>query len=365
MLYELIGNNDPEKNILNSNPSIRVLFDTFLPVIQAKSIITAVNIGIFDVIGKNKFKIEEIADLLNTSEKTKNNVKINLDVIKLLLNVLISSDYITFKDSRYQLTEKSLATLLEDSPVKLKTWIKFNSIQWNIISDMEKLLKSNIKPDFNQYLDTKEKWKIHQRAMLETAKPAAKWIAEQISVDKNAEKLLDIGGSHGYYGAMICRENPPMTSIVLDLKEAIDYAQVLAKEEKIDDIITFREGNILNENFKNENDSTNSIIKEKSFDVVFLGNFVHHLSEIENIVLFGKIKKLLKENGKIVIWDFTQSEEINNDIINNGLALFFCISSKTRTYKLNEYRKWLELANFKDIVHIQPTSSQVLLIAKC
>jgi hypothetical protein len=69
------------------------------------------------------------------------------------------------------------------------------------------------------------------------------------------------------FGALICRQHPPMSAVVLDLPEAVDQSGRLAQEEGIDDVVTHRAGDALVDDLG------------RGYDVAFLGNFLHHSPE--------------------------------------------------------------------------------------
>jgi 2-polyprenyl-3-methyl-5-hydroxy-6-metoxy-1,4-benzoquinol methylase len=207
--------------------------------------------------------------------------------------------------------------------------------------------------DSSRFLKSKDDWATQQRAMLETARPIAPWVAEQVPVRDGAVQLLDIGGSHGLYGAMICRRHPPMKSTVLDVPDAVEHARELARQEGLDDVVTHKPGNAL----KDDLDS-------RSMDVVFLGNVVHHLTIEQNKSLLGRIKTALRPGGTVALWDIRFPENGSEpDLFSDGFALFFRIASSTRCYREGELVQWLEDAGFIEVeIHRPPVPTHLLVV---
>ncbi len=344
MKYQLVADNQIEEQAIKSHLTIKPLFDPFLPLLQARSIMAGVRMGIFEVMANKNYTVIELAQELS----------LDAECLKYMLRLLVGAGYIILNNNKYSLTELTQATLLSDSPMKLSGWVEFNYIQWETISKLEEVLKTGKGVNLHQNLVSSDKWRIYQQAMLETARPAAPAIASLIPIKKNAVKMLDIGGAHGLYGAMICRQHPPMRSEVLDLPGATTHASKLAQAEKIDDVVSFRTGDALKENLGSD------------YDAVFLGNIVHHFTSEQNQALFKRIKAALNSEGTIAIWDFKHPEpDAAPDLVGDGLALFFQIGSATNCYTSLEYTRWLELAGFIDIqIHPTPTPANILVTGR-
>jgi hypothetical protein len=62
----------------------------------------------------------------------------------------------------------------------------------------------------------------------EVARGQAPLVADLVPVKPSAQTLLHIG-SHGLFGACMCRAHPPMRSTVLDLPDAVEQSRQLAQ----------------------------------------------------------------------------------------------------------------------------------------
>jgi hypothetical protein len=345
MRYNLIADNDVEAEVLESHAGMKPLFDPFLPVIQARALMAAVDFGIFDAIGHESRSAEGIADALELDAET----------LEMILRVLVCAGYVASNEGLYELTETTRTTLLSGSPGSLTFWVKYNYTHWELISHLEEVLRTGKGGEGHRLLKSRESWAVYQNAMLETARPAAQWIAGHIPVADGATKLLDIGGSHGLYGAMICRAHPPLQSEVLELPEALEHAMKLAHDEGIDDIVSHRAGDAIQEDFGLQ-----------TLDVAFLGNITHHFSAEQNLDLFRRIRSALRREGTLAIWDFKRPDaDSRPDLVSDGLALLFRIGSATRCYSSEEYIEWMKAAGFVEIlIHATPAPAQILITGR-
>jgi predicted O-methyltransferase YrrM len=342
MRYRMVGDNPTEEKALKSSPAARPLFDPFLPVLQARSIMAGVRTGVFQALGKRARTAGELATELS----------LDADCLELLLRVLVCAGYVNQPGEQYRLTELARNTLLPGSPMQLTGWVEHNYAHWRIIDKLEEVLKTGKGIGIDRSLSTPEDWAVQQRAMLETARPAAPLVASLVPVKEGARKMLDVGGSHGLYGAMICRKHPPMRSEVLESPQAVEHAKKLAREEKIDDVVSHRAGDALKDDLG------------RGYDAVFMGNINHHFTPDQNQKLLHRIREALVPSGTVAIWEFKRPDPAaEHDLAGDGLALFFRISSGTRCYTVADYTGWIESAGFTDItVHPTPFAPAQILV---
>jgi len=345
MQYRLIGDNPQEEYVLEAHPEARVIFDPFLPALQARAMVAAARLGLFDALGMETRSVGDLAEDLSLAP----------DALELLIRVLAGAEYLYLEGGMCSLTELSRGTLPSGSDRSLSAWVRFNRIHWRIIDDMEEVLRTGEGGNIYRYLEDGGDWKIMHEAMLETARPIAATVAQQVPVSRNADMLLDIGGSHGLYGALICRLHPPMKSVVLELAESVEGARTLAKEEGIDDVVTHRIGDVMTTDLGRD-----------AYDVVFMGNLVHHFDEAQNRELLRRIKDALVPGGTAAIWDFRRPEaSLGPDIVGDGFALLFRLSSSSRLYREDEMATWMRDAGFIDVTaHPGPSPSHLLITGR-
>lgn len=345
MRYGFVGDNREEEAALDANPAARALLDPFLPVLQARALITAVDAGVFEALDAKTGSAVELAEVLS----------VDPEVLEMLLRILVSAGYLSWTDGEYGLTGLSRAALLPNGPAGLSSWVKFNKVHWDIIGMMEHSLQTGKGVDYSRFLEAKEDWAVQQLAMLETARPIAPWVAEQVPIRAGATRLLDIGGSHGLYGALVCRLHPPMKSTVLDVAGAVDSARKLSRRIGIDDIVDYEVGDALKVD-----------LGIGSLDAVFLGNVVHHFAPEQNEDMLGRIETALRRDGTVAIWDIRYPDQGSQpDLFGDGFALFFRIASSTRCYRESELVRWLDKAGFKDLeTHLAPVPTHLLAVGR-
>jgi O-methyltransferase len=328
MRYGPIPENPFEERLLAAPSAPRALFDTFLPLVQARAIMAGLRLGLF----------EALRDDAQTCEQLGRSLALDAEALELALRVLTGAGYLEHQGDAYALTEAARLTLLFDGTARVAAWVGLHESAWDWLRRTNDVLRTGQGVDIHGELGDAADWLTYQTAMLEMARQLAPLVASLVPVKPGARMLLDIAGAHGLFGALICREHPPMRSLVLDLPDAVEQSRRLAREEGIDDVVTHRSGDALADDLG------------EGHDVVFLGNILHHFSPAQIEDLLSRIRSALSPAGTIAIWEVRRPESDDPpDIVGDGYALFFRVTSSARCYTTSEYLDWLAAAGFTDV----------------
>ena len=326
MQLKLKANNLLEWVALTINLYPRPLCDTYVANTQSQCILTAAKCGIFTAL----LEQPKTLDALSKECKVDNNI------LSLVLQVLISCNYIVKRNDHYHIAKKMKKWFAKESSSSIQNNILLSELQLSILGQLDEIIKSGKSLDIHGTLTEKHHWQIYQAGMLESAKQIASSIKKKIPVKEKAKVLLDIGGSHGLLGAAICRANGIKKSMVLDLPEAIEFAIPLAKQEHIDDIVEFNAFNILEQSI------------DTTADVVLMSQFLHHFSEENVLDILRKVYDSLTANGTIVIIDFTADNQASNDSVLAANSLMFRLTSNSECYTIDNYQRFLHASGFAD-----------------
>ncbi len=319
------------------------LTDPIIPAVRSTALVTAASTGLFSAVADGNRGIEQLAQATG----------LHPDALQRLARVLVASGYLSRVDDGYQLTEVSRTALVEGGSFQLTNWIAFCRVQLRALAHLENALLEGRRIDLYDLMTGEAELLTHQRAMAETAGPIADWIAASTPVPSAAAAMLDVGGSHGVYSAAICGHNPHLACDVLELPSTIDAARAVSKEYATDRFVTHIKGDII------------TTPLEKEYDVVFLGNIIHHLPDHSAGDVLAKIAASMVPGGTLVIWDLAEdsaetqnaSEERDHDGVDEVAAcfsLFFYLISGAKCYSELEIRNLLQTSGFNDIRAIHP-----------
>jgi hypothetical protein len=328
MRYGSIPENSLEEQLLSVPQAPRALLDTFLPLVQARAIMAGVHLGIFEALRDNAQTREELARSL----------ALDTEALELVLRLLTGAGYLVREGDTYALSEAARQTLLADAGARVTAWVGLHEQAWDWLRGTNDVIRSGQGIDIHTQLGDAADWLTYESAMLEMARQLGPLVAPLVPVKPDARTLLDIAGAHGLYGALICREHPPMRSMVLDLPDAVEQSRRLAHEEGLDDVVTHRSGDALTDDLGD------------GHDVVFLGNILHHFTPAQIEHLLGRVKGALNPAGTIAIWEVRRPERDDPpDIVGDAYTLFFRVTSTARCYTTSEYLDWLAAAGFTQV----------------
>lgn len=300
------------------------VLDALMPLLKARSIYAAVELGVFEALRDTALSAPMVAERQH----------LDPEATGLLLRSLVAFEYLEQRGELYQLNRKSRG-LLRDAPNGLWGFTLWNAHQWKTIAQLEHLLETGEGVDLHGSLNDPELWARYQRAMLEIARLQAKSLAGKIPVPKGARRLLDIAGSHGLFAAELVRRHPGLTAEVIELENALAAARELAREEGIADLVSHRAGDLRRDNLGRD-----------EIDVVLLSNILHHFKADENVDLLRRVNQCLKPGGQVAIWEIDVPASGSKADIGDLGALFFRLTSNSRAWRADDYAAWLREAGF-------------------
>lgn len=305
--------------------------DSLLPLVQTRSLMAAVRLGVADAIGTGAMSAADVA----------HSCKLEASAVDMLLRVLVSFGYVAVsrgpsrKLALYRLSPLGRRVLLPGSPLEARGYLMWNFVQWNLLEHLEELLRTGRGLDLHETLQGEQNWQWYQQAMLDLSRVAAPILARLVPVRSGAERLLDIGGSHGLLGAAICRRHPPMRSIVLDLPATIEQARAIAHQVGLDDVVEHRACNVLTDELPAQ------------ADVILLGNVLHHFTKDDAIRVLQKARAAMRPGATIAVWDFDRpSLDAPPELAADASALYFRLTSTSQVVPGDEYAAWLREAGF-------------------
>lgn len=344
MKYGVIPSNIAERLALWLGKVPVPMLDALFSLLKARTLMAAVRFGVFEALRDGPMAAAEVAE----------RCRLDAECTELLLRVLVITDYLEYRGGQFALSELSRKTMIAGAEHELFGYLMWNYSQWEMIGQLDDLLRTGRGIDFHETLTDPGAWANYQRAMMEVARFSAPIVADRVPVRAGARRLLDIAGSHGLFGAAICRKHPPMTSTVLDLPAAIEHARELARAEKIDDIVEHRAGDILVADYGRDN------------DVALLSNILHHFDEETNVKLLRRAFDSLTTRGTVAIWEIEAPEKDSKPTHGDGAALYFRLTSTARCYHGSEYARWLERIGFNEVRVMRPALSpgSVLVVGR-
>src|SRR2546426_5516355 len=83
--------------------------------------------------------------------------------------------------------------------------------------------------------ETKEALARHYAGLASLAMALGGEIVRRVSLPKNVEQLLDVGGSHAAYSVLFCRKYPQLRATILDIQAGIESGKRTALQTGMSD----------------------------------------------------------------------------------------------------------------------------------
>lgn len=324
MRLGVIPENIIERLILKSNKAPEPLLETQMAFSMARSIMAGVKLGLFEAAGDSPRSAGDIAKTCGTSP----------GATEKLLNTLAGCGYLTFRNGAYASTPKTRKWLLRRSPCNLCDKLLFQFYEWDMVEGYEAFVRTGKPMAGHGGMEDSVFWNSYQRGMRDLAGLAAGEVTSRFPMPPGAQDMLDIGGSHGYFSVSLCRKHTELKAVILDLPDAIRQAAPILAEENMGARVTHRPGNALTDE-----------LGERSQDVVFMSQLVHHFTDEQNRKLMQKIARALRPGGVCVMLDAIRLKDPRAGGQTAALLdLYFAMMSESGTWPMETMQDWLQAA---------------------
>ena len=294
------------------------LLDSF-GMVGARALLVATRIGAFDALVAGALTADQVAARLGTHP----------DTTRKLLNFLVTQDYLRLTDGRYSLSRTGRKWLPASSPRSLHDSILMRFVEWDWLDNLEDVVRTGDGVDVHHRM-TADQWGLYQRSMRSSAAVFGGEVVRRTPVPKGARDMLDIGGSHGYYSVAICRRHRGLRSVVLDLPEAVDQAAPILAKENMGDRVVHRAGNAVTADLGRE-----------AFDLVFMANLVHNLTEADNRDIAKRVAQALRPGGFFVIHDVVKRDaDLAGGQMGAMADLYFSLISQAGSWSAADMAGW-------------------------
>ncbi len=290
---------------------------------QSMIIITSIRLRIFDHIHSGK------RDLITLSSIT----GISPDRLEILLNALVVLGLLRKDGSYYYNTEVSEKYLSCSSEMFAGSIILHNIRCWRGWTD----LLDTLYGDFRQSRMSDDERRYFIDAMDVISKKRVPLIIDKLNLPERS-RLLDLGGGPGTYAMEFKKNYPELDVIIFDLSEVIDITEEYLKKGGYSGLIKTIRGDFL----------TGTI--GSSYDVVWISQVIHMLTEKECSLVFEKVYNALNHRGKIIIHDFFLSDDglHPEEAVIFGLHMI-AVNGKGKTYRFYQIEELLSRIGFKGI----------------
>jgi SAM-dependent methyltransferase len=306
-------------------------FEDFRDALSAyrlpRVLLTALELKLFTVIGKNTWVLPDLARELKVSERG----------LSILCRNLAMAGLLYKKGNRYRNSPLAATALNADDPGYRGSYLHLIT---NHCTDWLRLMESirtgepldkdePEAPDYRRQFT----WAMHHRT-LETAP----MIAAQLPL-KRVRTLLDLGGGPGTYAMAFLAKNPGLRATVCDRPAALEVAREISATHEAGARLSYLPLDILEDDIPGQ------------FDVIWYSNVLHIYSPEENFHVFRRARAALANGGRLIIQDaFLHDREGLFPEEASLFAVSMLLFTETgNTYSVADTTSWLKEAGFSSV----------------
>jgi len=322
---------------LNILPS--PLFDMPLGQGIGKVLVTACELGLFDAVPTTGISLQDLAEQLQCHPQG----------LQLLLQLLVSSGYLRYRSGLYYNTRVSQRWLTAGSPVSIAPYIIHSPdivAIWDHLPEIVRTDEQSMRMPYEEDASNPEMHILlmrHYAGLASLATALGADIIRHIRLSSNATHLLDVGGSHAAYSALLCRKYQDLHATILDIQPGIEAGQRTAKLLHLEDRINFACGDIIQDDFPSR--------FTEPFDAALYFHIAHMLQPEMNQAILSKVVRTLKPGGILVFVD--QITDQNHGSHLASLMVQFMALTMTAVggtcYPFPTVKGWLEQAGLSRV----------------
>jgi predicted O-methyltransferase YrrM len=327
-----------ERRLVNRGSIPGVLLDG-MAAFQAEAALAAMELGVFDELREQPLDIETLAERVDAAPHG----------IEVLLRTLEPSGYVTQEGDLYRLTSAADEWLPDENMGMIATFFK---AELRMGLDANEAIREAPEDGIFGWekVQSGELGEAYQETMRWMAEDLLDPVVDAVALPDGAERMLDVGGSHGLYTVRFCEEYPNLKGSVLDWEIGLDSARrTLEERPEMADRIDLVERDFIEDELP------------QGYDFAFLGQIVHGFSPEENQMLFDKLAHATTERGTIAILDQVSDPPSTGKLpidpfdsqlsagIGATIGFILFLFTGGRSYEYDRLAGWLSDAGFSEV----------------
>jgi len=315
----------------------------FFGMMSSRAAMAGVRLGIFAALSGRTLTAEALA----------NELKLSASGTLYLLEALAALGLVQPTRGGYTLQPRARRWLDPGSDRYVGDFLEYNYAQWEWWSQLEEAVRTGRGPEIHAFAPEDPRWRSYMLAMFQLARLAAPEVVGHLSLGDAPRRLLDIGGSHGWFSELLCQRYPTLQATVLDLAGAANAGRELLSQQGTTGRVKHHSGDLALDDFGHD------------LDGVLLFQVLHHLSEQASRALLGKISASLRPGGKLAVLEFFAERAERRVDASALVGLHYFLTSSAAAYPRETILGWMRDAGLKidKVVRIRRIPFQSLVVA--
>jgi SAM-dependent methyltransferase len=301
---------------------------------ESKILLVANDLDLFTLLSQKSRSAEDLALQIHVEPRP----------LSILMNALVAMGFLSKENECFRNMGISERFLAQGSADYMGHFIKQSHIRWNQYNKLAETLKPGYVSamQFNSPEDERNFTQSFIWGLDNVGHNTAAAVAQSLDLSC-IRRMLDIGGGAATYSIAFAKQNPELTSVLIDLPLALEVARENIRLHELDDRIITMEGSYWELDYGTD------------YDLIWISNIIHGLGEAENEKLIAKAAQGLLPNGKLIVHDLLFMDD--NYTFPYQAALFsvqmLAHSDNGRCYAAKEVQQWMIRAGLKKVHRIE------------
>lgn len=328
--------------------SFELFYTTVNAYYRTAAIKTAIELGIFDVVGEDGKTLPEIARSCQASDRG----------VRILCRFLVSIGFLKTVGELFFLTREMSLYLQRKSAGYLGGSIDFllaPSVT-SAFKDLTETVRTGEPPAPSDLAVGSDQWVTFARAMAPMMSLPSLLLADLVDPGEEGPlEVVDVGSGHGLFGIAIARRHPAANVLFIDWEDVLAVARENAEQAGVHDRAQFRPGDAFEVDFGEHK------------DVVVLANLLHHFDERACELILNKAYAALRHGGRVLALEFVANEDrVSPPLAATFSMLMLGTTARGETYTYSDLRRMFGNAGFQrvELRPIPPAKERVVVGTK-
>ncbi len=345
-----------ERRLISQGKIPGILLDASMAPFTVQAITAAMELGVFDALREEPLDVETLA----------NRTGADPEGIEILLRTLVPLGYLTWDGDTCRLTKAAQRSLPEENLPAIGTFLKTQAREGRDATEAVREAPEDGVIGW-ETVQSGEVGRGYQAMMRWLATDLVDPVVDAVTLPDGAERMLDVGGSHGLYTVRFCEEDPGLYGTVIDWPIGLEAAErTLEQRPEMRERIELVECDFEEEELP------------EGYDFAFLGQIVHGLTADGNQELFEDLARATTDRGTVAILDqvadppsssrlpFNPMDSSFADGIAALLGFGLFVFTGGRSYPYDDLETWLVEAGFSEVSYqsIRESPGMSLVVAR-
>ena len=269
------------------------VLELFLSFWVSRTVMAAVEMGVFDVIGIDGLPETEAASKLSLNPRPARG----------LFDTCVAVGLLARDGDRIRSTPGAAKYLASDAEYSFRNYVLDERWCWPAWGRLEEALRNDAPPlpqDDDGYHVFPEEFLLdflhgHSLAMGDL-------LAKALALD-GVRRMMDIGGGSGAVSIALCRANPSLAAVVVDRDEVLAKTKEHVERAGLSDRIATRAANVFSDELPND------------CDAAVIANMLHDFSPERAGSVLERVAMALPSGGKLVVMEIAPDDDRSGPVL--------------------------------------------------